>query len=196
MTAAALTGITSGALHAVAGPDHTLSLMPYSSVTRPKRALQAGLLWGAGHAIGTLLLSAVLMLAVQHVDLAAVSSWGDRVAGLALIVMGLRGALARMPEVSEQGTQTTGPLMVGLVHGVTGAAALVLMLPQLVHGSLTEQMVYLSGFAVGSTLAMGMLTGTLSLLAQRKLSSPKWQRVTRGAGWGSVVLGAVLIAAA
>src|SRR5690606_34201442 len=61
MATAAFTGLTAGAIHAVAGPDHVLSLAPVS-FGRPRGAWRVGLLWGIGHGIGTIVAALGLFL--------------------------------------------------------------------------------------------------------------------------------------
>jgi hypothetical protein len=56
MTSTVLFGASSGALHAVTGPDHVLSLGPIVLGSR-RSPWRVGLCWGLGHAVGTLLLS-------------------------------------------------------------------------------------------------------------------------------------------
>jgi hypothetical protein len=70
---ALLTGLGSGAVHAVSGPDHVLSLAPLS-VGRRRGAWRVGLTWGLGHALGTLLSALVLVFAAEAVDLHGVEA--------------------------------------------------------------------------------------------------------------------------
>src|SRR5690606_31481365 len=84
MTSAVLLGASSGALHAVTGPDHVLSLGPLM-LGRPPAPWRIGLSWGAGHALGTLLLALPVVWFTQSVHLPWLAALGDRLAGLALI---------------------------------------------------------------------------------------------------------------
>jgi nickel/cobalt exporter len=154
MAAIALTGLGTGALHALSGPDHVLSLAPYS-LARPKHPWRIGLAWGTGHGVGTLLTAVPLLLALHYVALAA--RWADAAAGLALIGTGMLDAAAPSQRAL---------LSVGLVHGVTGAATLLMLLPSAVSGSLQVTLVYLGAFALGSTLAMALLTALLTRMAR------------------------------
>jgi hypothetical protein len=190
MAVAAMLGLGSGAIHAVTGPDHTLSLMPLSA-GRPARAFRVGLLWGVGHSIGTLSLALALMFALAQVELDWLSSWSERAAGLALLVMGLRSLLSAAPRAQVTAEPATlGPLSIGLIHGLTGAAALVLVLPSLAAGSLAYQAVYLAAFSLGSSIAMGALTWCFARLAGQALTARAQRRVMAAASWGSVLLGA------
>jgi nickel/cobalt transporter (NicO) family protein len=167
MALAALIGVSSGAVHAVTGPDHVLSLGP-AALRRKRAPWNLGLTWGAGHALGTLLLVLPVLLLARSAYLAEVAAMSDRIAGLALLGMALWSVRnLRVASATGAVESTRSPLLVGFVHGVTGAAALMVMLPVLANGSLPVTFAYLGGFALGSTLAMGALTCALALLAGR-----------------------------
>lgn len=166
MMTAALFGAGSGALHAVTGPDHVLSLGPL--VLGPRRApWRIGASWGAGHAVGTLLLSLPVLWLADGLHLPLLASAGDRLAALALLATALwsyfqarRGATSAVP-----GGRTA--LSVGFVHGLTGAASLLLVLPLVVTGSRLTSAVFLLAFALGSTLGMTLLTSLLARVGAR-----------------------------
>jgi nickel/cobalt exporter len=167
MALAALIGVSSGAVHAVTGPDHVLSLGP-AALRRNRAPWNLGLTWGAGHALGTLLLVLPVLLLARAAYLAEVAAVSDRIAGVTLLGMAVWSARnLRVASAAGAVESTRSPLLVGFIHGVTGAAALVVMLPMLANGSLPLTFAYLGGFALGSTLAMGALTCALALLAGR-----------------------------
>jgi nickel/cobalt transporter (NicO) family protein len=187
----ALAGVGSGALHAVAGPDHLLSLAPMS-LARPRGAWKLGLIWGLGHAVGVLVAASMLMFVLSAVQLEGVDRWAERVAAVALIAMGLAGM--RRVGAQHGGPDSSfvrrGAFLVGLVHGVTGAAALLLILPTAISGTGLEKALFLGGFSFGSTVAMGALTAGLSALAKaRRVSSAFSRHLPRVASALSVVLG-------
>jgi hypothetical protein len=164
MALAALIGVSSGAVHAVTGPDHVLSLGP-AALRRKRAPWNLGLTWGAGHALGTLLLALPILLLARAAHLAQVAAMSDRIAGAALLGMAAWSARnLRVGTAIECAESSRSPLLVGFIHGITGAAALVVMLPMLASGSLPVTFAYLGGFALGSTLAMGALTSALALL--------------------------------
>ncbi len=188
----ALAGIGSGALHAVAGPDHLLSLAPLS-FSRPRGAWKVGLIWGLGHAVGVVAAALVLILALTAVHLEGIDRWAERVAAVALIGMGVWGLKKMAPmqsEVLSRRAANRGAFVVGFVHGVTGAAALLLILPTAVSGTGAETALFLGGFSVGSTVAMGALTAGLAALAKtRRVSSSLGRAIPRVASGMSVMLG-------
>jgi nickel/cobalt transporter (NicO) family protein len=158
MTLAILSGASSGALHAVTGPDHLLSLGP-AALRAPSAAGRIGLFGGAGHALGTLLLSLPLLVLAQLTQVSWLATVGDRVAGAALIAMAAWSwRRLRHAGHNSGGADTRSPFWVGLVHGVTGAGALLLVLPTALSGDVTRALLYLAAFALGSTLAMALLT--------------------------------------
>jgi len=195
---AALAGLGSGALHAVSGPDHLLSLAPLS-LGIGRKAWRVGLMWGLGHALGTLLCVAAVVVVAAALDLDVLQTWGERIAGGALVMtgmVGLRRWLAhRMPAKEATapkagGASTWGVLSIGFIHGLTGAAAVLLLLPAAVASSPVWQALYLGGFVVGSTLAMAALTAALSAGSS---AMPKPEALLRHvpavASFGSVMLG-------
>lgn len=198
MTVAALAGLGSGALHAVAGPDHLLSLAPLS-LGIGRRAWRVGLLWGLGHALGTLLCAGAVMVVASALDLHVLQTWGERLAGATLLVMGLVGlrrwVAHRKPGQatawSRKGAANTwGLLTIGFIHGLTGAAAVLLLLPAALSASWAWQALYLGGFVLGSTLAMAALTAALSA-GSHALPKPEalLRHVPAVGSFGSVVLG-------
>ncbi len=185
----ALAALGSGVLHALAGPDHLLSLAPLS-VGRRRGAWRVGLLWGIGHSLGTLVAAAVLLLTLAAVELEGTALWAERVAGLALLGMGLWG-LKRRPLLQSSRAEGRGVLAVGLVHGLTGAAALLILLPGVISGTAAERILYLAGFSVGSTLAMAAFTTALAAFSRLRQLSSLGTRLPRAASALSVVLGGV-----
>lgn len=100
-----------------------------------------------------------------------------------------RRALAQSSEAVGRGVLT-----VGLIHGITGAAALLLILPAVVSGTAVYRTVYLGGFAVGSTLAMAALTSALAALSRtRRVPTALSTHVPRMASALSMVLGGVWV---
>jgi hypothetical protein len=177
MTAAILTGVSSGAVHAVTGPDHLLSLAPLAM--RGERASwKVGLIWGLGHGVGTLAVGLAAATLVGSLNLEAWASVGERLAGAALIAVVLwsllRARLAVNSPESHQGQhdQRGSVFGVGLVHGVSGAFALLLLLPLAIGKTAVVQLTFLLAFALGSAAAMSLMTSWLSAASRRV--SPSW----------------------
>lgn len=108
-------------------------------------------------------------------------AWAERVAGMALIAMGaanlvaLRRGRTVAAVVAARGARRA-VFAVGLVHGVTGAAALLLFLPA-AHAAPAVQGLSLAGFAAGSTAAMAGLTAAISALSAA--AAPRLALATR-----------------
>jgi hypothetical protein len=196
---AAIAGLGSGALHALSGPDHLLSLVPLS-VGRRQGAWRVGLAWGLGHAAGTLAAAAVLLVALSAVRLDVVGVWAERMAGGALVAMGVANVVAlrraRGGAASASAPARSAVLVVGLVHGLTGAAALLLLLPA-ASGPGLHQALYLGGFSAGSTAAMAALTSAVASLSRSgRLGGTLWRRVPAVASAASIAVGLVWAATA
>jgi hypothetical protein len=194
---ATVTGLGSGVLHALSGPDHLLALAPHS-VRHRRGAWRAGFTWGLGHAAGTLAVAAALFGAFAWVHPAALGAWPDRVAGLSLAVM---GALNLRASRSGAAATAAGPRLralfaVGLVQGVTGAAVLPLLLPAATADAL-YQALFLAAFAVGSTAAMTLVAFALAAITAAGGLGPRLAaRLPAYASAASVAGGLLWIAAA
>lgn len=194
MGLAALYGVGSGALHAVTGPDHVLSLGP-AALSHPRRSFGIGLNWGLGHALGTLLLGIPLLFAARFASLESFAAFGDRLSALALIAMGVWSyrALCKR-EKAHAVTDSRSPRLIGLVHGIGGAGSLMLVLPVLATGSFEKTLLFLLAFAAGSTLAMAGLTSVLARLG-KKLAHTALPRAQRALSVLSIAVGSILLLA-
>ena len=168
MTMAVLLGASSGALHAVTGPDHVLSLGPVA-LRRPRAPWRIGLAWGVGHGLGTLLLVLPLFALSQLVHVPQLAAWGNRAAGAALVITALVswGSTRRHDHGDDAPGGDRNPLLVGLLHGAAGAGGLMLVLPVLVSSSPDRIVGFLAAFLVGSTAAMALLTDVIARLGSR-----------------------------
>jgi hypothetical protein len=180
-----LFGAGTGALHAVSGPDHVLSLGPVA-LSAPRESVRVGLLWGAGHALGTLLLSIPLLLLARSMPLPSIAAIGERAAGAALLATAAWSFWRARTASQRVAADLRAPALVGLVHGATGAGSLLLMLPVILSGDVGRAALFLVAFAVGSTLGMAGLTALIGRLG-RTLQT----RTLRGVQ--SVLLGASVL---
>lgn len=186
MTVAILTGASSGALHAVTGPDHLLSLGP-AALRAPQHAGRIGLMWGVGHALGTLLLSLPLLVLAQLSQIGALANVGNRLSGAALLIMAA-WSFRGLTRADSGSVETRSPLWVGLIHGVSGAGALLLVLPSALSGDVERALVYLVAFAIGSTLSMALFTRALGRVGHA-LNPARLRRVQLGLLASAVALG-------
>jgi len=79
-----------GMAHVVSGPDHLAALAPMAASSR-RRAWTRGLEWGGGHACGILVIGLLSLLLRDVMAVETVSSWSERLVGVALIGIGLWG---------------------------------------------------------------------------------------------------------
>lgn len=81
-------------------------------------------------------------------------------------------------------------LGVGTLHGFAGVSHLILLLPTLALPSMTDSVLYLSGFAIGTLVAMISYSAILGFIGQRSSSmkSPAAFRVVRLVG-GALAIG-------
>ncbi len=187
MTTLVLFGAGSGALHAVSGPDHVLSLGPVA-LSAPRESVRVGLLWGAGHAIGTLLLSIPLLLLARSMPVPSIAALGERAAGFALLATAAWSFWRTRAASQRTAADLRAPALVGLVHGATGAGSLMLMLPVILAGDVARAALFLVAFAVGSTLGMAGLTAFIGKLG-RTLETRALRGVQAALLCASVLLG-------
>jgi len=101
MIGALIAGLSAGAIHVLAGPDHLAAVAPLAA-DRHRRPWTAGMLWGLGHAGGVLLVGIAALVLREVLPLERLSASSERLVGLVLIgigVWGIRQAarLAEMP---------------------------------------------------------------------------------------------------
>ena len=91
MLAVASAGLLAGAVHVLSGPDHLAAIAPLAADSRRSR-WKVGLLWGIGHTSGVLVVGALALLLREVLPLDAISSFSERLVGVALIAVGIWGA--------------------------------------------------------------------------------------------------------
>ena len=103
MIAAAVAGLSAGAIHVLAGPDHLAAVAPLAA-DRDRRPWAAGLLWGLGHAAGVVVVGLAALLLREVLPIESLSHWSERLVGLVLIaigIWGIRQALRQSVHVHE-----------------------------------------------------------------------------------------------
>jgi ABC-type nickel/cobalt efflux system permease component RcnA len=212
-----IVGFLLGVRHAL-DPDHLASVATISTSSRTLLdGLKQGAAWGMGHTVTLLLFGGaalVLGLAVPE-DLALVLEFA---VGVMLILLGADVLLRIMKErihvhrhdhddgashlhvhshaQVDRHEHSHSPLiplralMVGLMHGLAGSAAL-LLLTVAAAPSIMSGIVYILVFGLGSILGMGLLSIVIAL--PLRLSSNRFERAQRnfrlGIGIVTIVLG-------
>jgi hypothetical protein len=90
MLAVALAGVVAGSVHVLSGPDHLAAIAPLAVDSRSSR-WKAGFTWGLGHTGGVVTVGLAALLLREMLPIEALSSWSERLVGVALIAVGLWG---------------------------------------------------------------------------------------------------------
>lgn len=190
----ALTAIALGALlglrHAT-DADHVVAVTAIVAKERSlRRAAGVGALWGIGHTL-TLLLVGGAIVAFRLVIPPRLGLGLEFGVALMLILLGYANLRARDEASAER--PSVRPLLVGLVHGLAGSAAVALLVLATIRGTL-EAFAYLLVFGLG-TIA-GMVAVTVLLAAPALYAGARVTRLQSGirvaAGALSIAFGLLL----
>lgn len=190
----ALTAIALGALlglrHAT-DADHVVAVTAIVAKERSlRRAAGVGALWGIGHTL-TLLLVGGAIVAFRLVIPPRIGLGLEFGVALMLILLGYANLRARDEASAER--PSVRPLLVGLVHGLAGSAAVALLVLATIRGTL-EAFAYLLVFGLG-TIA-GMVAVTVLLAAPALYAGARVTRLQSGirvaAGALSIAFGLLL----
>ncbi len=210
MTALAilLLGFFLGMRHAT-DADHVVAVTAIVSRGRTARgALWVGALWGLGHSATILAVGGALVLFGWVIPPRLGLSMELSVA-LMLIVLGtmnLAGSLSQIgraahhhgegadgPAPAPRGRGALRPVIVGVVHGLAGSAAIALLVLTTID-SASRALLYLAVFGLGTLSGMLLLTLAMSLplsALARRLPNAE-QRLARITGLASIALGLFL----
>jgi hypothetical protein len=213
-----LTGAAAGLFHVLSGPDHLAAVAPIAADER-KRGWLAGCTWGIGHASGVVVVAVIAVLLREMLpSIDAISAWGERAVGAALIGIGLwalrrRARIERSPHshgrVSHNHLHVqAGPAWVrrlghahasfcmGVLHGVAGSSHFFGVLPALALPTEGAALAYIAAFGVGTVAAMTAFAAAVGLLGARAGSNPQLHRamMTAAAALAMLVGGVWLFA--
>jgi threonine/homoserine/homoserine lactone efflux protein len=190
-----LTGAAAGLFHVLSGPDHLAAVAPLA-VDERRRGWIAGCTWGIGHASGVVVV-AVLAVLLREIlpSVDAISAWGERIVGGALIGIGLwafrRSARIRLsPHTHGRLSHNhlhvqAGPAWVrrlghahasfcmGILHGVAGSSHFFGVLPALALPSRSAALMYIGAFGVGTVVAMTAFAAAAGLLGVHTGNNPR-----------------------
>ena len=184
-------GFVLGMRHAT-DADHVVAVSTIVSRDRTLRgALRIGSLWGLGHTLTILVVGSAIILFGLVIP-PRLGLGLELAVGLMLILLGARSLAPHRHH--HAAASTARPLLVGVVHGLAGSAAVAL----LVLGTLRDPawaLAYLAVFGVG-TIA-GMVLITLALAMPLAAAARGFQLVERwigvAAGLGSVAFGLLVV---
>lgn len=206
----ALAGALFGCVHVLGGPDHVVSLLPFSVEARGQ-AWRIGLRWGVGHALGIVGVGVVARVARGLLDLEKLQSLGEPMVGLVLVGIGLWGlyhaqrldlaatlrdadaAVAKGAPGEAHGAHVHGlaALAVGGVHGIAGSAAVLGVIPVVGLDSPLAAASHLFGFAIGTVASMVGLAVLLGYLTDVRI---RMNGAEIGQTYRHILMGASLIA--
>jgi high-affinity nickel-transport protein len=187
----ALLGFLLGVRHAV-DPDHVVAVGTIATRTTSfRRAAGVGALWGIGHPLTILVVGGGINLLRVAISPRIALAMEFAVA-IMLILLGLQNvATARHVHVPDP--SAARPFVVGMVHGMAGSAAIVLLVLATVRES-AWALAYLLLFGAGTVLGMVIVTAIIAVPAavavRRVRNARRW--LTLASGVASLVLGVLL----
>lgn len=198
--AIAAVGFGLGLRHAT-DADHVVAVTTIVARTPSlRRAASVGALWGIGHSLTLLVVGGALVLTETQLPPRVGLALELTVAAM-LLVLGVRNlrhrheppAAVAPPAHVARLADDRRPLVVGLVHGLAGSAAVALLAVHTI-GSPALALGYLAIFGIGTIGGMALVTTLLAApaaLAGARLL--RWQRAIRaGAGVLSIGFGLLL----
>ncbi|CAN1307617.1 Chloroplast protein FOR GROWTH AND FERTILITY 2 [Linum perenne] len=204
LLSSAWTGFFAGCLHTLSGPDHLAALAPLSIGRTRLESAAVGALWGCGHDAGQVIFGLIFLLLKDQLHIEILTTWGARVVGLTLLViggMGIKEALEGVPvsvgeaeaallEDASNSTNVTvkkkkigfATFATGIVHGLQ-PDALMMVLPALALPSRVAGAAFLIMFLVGTVVAMGSYTVFIGSCSQAL--KERVPRITEKLTWAS-----------
>lgn len=216
---APLAGLLAGLVHVLAGPDHLAAIAPLAADGRV-RPWVTGLMWGMGHSLGILLVALAALGLRGLVPLEVLSSVGERLVGVALVLVGLWGlrrAFSRRLHAHDhvhEGLRhshihvhdpslghgaggshihTHGSVAIGVLHGVAGGPGIFVVLPALSLPTLGASLLFLGAFVVASLATMTAYSWAIGTASNklRLFSLRPYRYLLSGTSALAVILGCV-----
>ncbi|GMI88061.1 Chloroplast protein for Growth and Fertility 2 [Hibiscus trionum] len=217
LLSSAVSGFFAGCLHTLSGPDHLAALAPLSIGRTRMESAAVGALWGCGHDAGQVIFGLLFLLLKDRLHIEIIRTWGTRVVGLTLLVIGAMG----IKEASEVPTPcvalengecdvsvyetlenpTVGKKKIGFATFATGIVhglqpdALMMVLPALALPSRLDGAAFLIMFLLGTVVAMGSYTVFIGSCSQAL--KDRVPRITEKLTWASslvaIALGVAII---
>ena len=191
----AMLGFLLGVRHAV-DPDHVVAVTAIAARESSwRRASIIGAQWGVGHTATILVLGGAIIL-FRVVIPPRVGLGLELCVAVMLIVLGLLNvARGRRDRGEDAPPPASRPILVGMMHGLAGSAAVALLILAMVRDAATS-MAYLLLFGAGTIAGMMLVTTVVALPAQlatrQGVSVRRW--LTMGSGALAVVVGVILAA--
>jgi high-affinity nickel-transport protein len=176
-----VTSLMLGMRHAT-DPDHIVAVTAIASRERSaSKAAWMGALWGFGHTM-TLLLVGGAIIAFKITFTPKVGLSMEFTVAIMLIVLGLLNLFEVRPQ--PHSVNTARPFVVGIVHGLAGSAAAVLLIVPLIPDPRWAA-VYLLMFGFGTVVGMTLITLSIAapslVIAARMVGMQRSLRLASGA---------------
>ena len=144
-----------------------------------KLAAKDGIYWGLGHT-STILLIGLLLIVGKATFLNGYFGYFEATVGLMLIILGLIRLRQVLPAYQNKPAENMIDeekkhhlaYGVGLVHGLAGSGAMILLVMTEIQGTVSSIM-YLLIFGIGSAIGMLVAAGIFSLPFSRRLTQSK-----------------------
>ncbi|XP_019412887.1 PREDICTED: uncharacterized protein LOC109325164 isoform X2 [Lupinus angustifolius] len=212
LLSSAWTGFFAGCLHTLSGPDHLAALAPLSIGRTRMESAAVGALWGCGHDAGQLIFGLIFLLLKDRLHIEIIRTWGTRVVGLTLLVIGAMGIKEASevptpcvalengecdPSVYESlNNPTVGKKKIGFATFATGIVhglqpdALMMVLPALALPSRLAGAAFLIMFLLGTVFAMGSYTVFIGSCSEAL--KDRVPRITEKLTWASSLVAIAL----
>lgn len=157
-----LLGFLLGIKHAIE-PDHVIAVSTLASESKNlKRSVFAGVYWGIGHT-ATLFIVGMFLIVAKNTITDTVAMSLEFIVGIMLVSLGLNSILKFMkhsrhhtndiPNQEKKSHTHVKSFFIGLVHGLAGSAAMVLLTMSTVS-TVWEGALYILIFGCGTVLGM------------------------------------------
>jgi len=186
----ALFGLLLGVRHAV-DPDHVVAVTAIATTQRSvRRATSFGALWGVGHTLTIVVVGGAIILFRIAIPPRLGLAFEFAV-GIALIVLGVANLVSKADAPANP--SGTRPLIVGMVHGLAGSAAVALIVLAAVRDA-RWALAYLLLFGIGTIV--GMVAVTTAIAVPATLAATRMVPVRRylvlASGAVSVIVGVMI----
>lgn len=164
-------------------PDHVVAVSTMASRSNIiSRSLVTGWLWGLGHTV-SLLIAGILVLLLRVQFPLSISGYFELVVGVMLILLGVWTIIRLRREKFHFHVHTHAgrthahlhshaegashdhahvPFFVGIVHGLAGSGALVVLTMSTMANAI-DGVLFIASFGIGLILAMSLIASTLSV---------------------------------
>lgn len=195
--AASVLGLGLGLKHAFEA-DHVAAVCTF--VARGgtvARAAWSGALWGLGHGAVMVLAGGALVASGATVP-PGIALALDIAVAVMLVGLGIGALVSRRQKPAEDAAPpktVKRPLLVGLVHGASGTAALTLLVASTMQGR-TAALVFVGVFGLASVLGMALIAALVAwpMRSLTRLAPSLAPRLQALAGLGSIAAGIAVAA--